>query len=59
MDSGSIFYLLSSFLMIGLGLRAKFSTQNDGWNQLRKYWLALVLIGLISLVLKVLKLAYL
>ncbi|MGK6353575.1 hypothetical protein [Parapedobacter sp. DT-150] len=48
MDNGFL-TILSSLAIVALGIMAKYSSGEDGWKPLKKYWLFFVLLGLISL----------
>lgn len=49
MDFQIFITLLSSILMVFLGLMLKFSV-NDGWSSYKKYWLYFIIIGSVLLI---------
>ena len=43
-----MFSVVTSLLLIVMGLRAKYST-HDGWSRARKYWKQIVIAGIVCL----------
>ncbi len=56
MDNHLLYKLISSVIIIFFGIMAKYSSQNDGWERLRKYWWVFIVIGSLSIFISVVKL---
>jgi len=54
MNFGIWIKVLTSILFVVMGLMAKYS-HNDGWSSVKKYWIYLVVLGVISLVYNIFK----
>jgi hypothetical protein len=54
MDFNTLFAVLTPFILIFIGVMAKYS-HNDGWSKLKHYWLYFIIVGSLLLILKIIK----
>jgi hypothetical protein len=54
MNIGVWLKFITSILFIVMGLTARYS-YNDGWSAVKKYWVYIVVLGVISLVINICK----